>query len=252
MQNIPKIVQERLKAAAPVGNHPDADVLTAFAERLLPEVERGVVLEHLARCGDCRDVVALGLPGPEAVQTVVVPAGRGWLTWPALRWGFVAAGVVIVSVGILQYQRHLQPRAMVAKQTTRPEAMGTYIETRPAAPSPAAAPAEKQERAPTAVPAVAPAVSAGTAGRELTQNKLIAPAVVPQASAVPQQAGAGVASGVVHSQFPHGPNMPTQWQQQTARVQVSPSMPPAAGARQQAAGMAARAQIPSASEAVEV
>ncbi len=62
MQNVPKIVRERLRAVTPAVNHPDADALTAFAEHSLPELERDVVLEHLARCGDCRDIVALALP----------------------------------------------------------------------------------------------------------------------------------------------------------------------------------------------
>ena len=56
MQNVPKIVRERLKAGAPAAQHPDANALTAFAERLLPERERALVFDHLARCGDCRDI----------------------------------------------------------------------------------------------------------------------------------------------------------------------------------------------------
>ena len=109
MQNVPKIVRDRLQAAPPAVNHPDADLLTAFAERSLPDRERTVVLEHLARCGDCRGIVALSLPEVESVQTTVRPSPSGWLTWPALRWGFVAAGVVAVaSLGILQFQRRAQ------------------------------------------------------------------------------------------------------------------------------------------------
>ncbi len=110
MQNVPKIVRDRLRAAPPAVNHPDADLLTAFAERSLTDRERAVVLEHLARCGDCRDIVALSLPEIESVQTAVRPSPSGWFTWPALRWGFVAAGVVaIASLGILQFQRRSQP-----------------------------------------------------------------------------------------------------------------------------------------------
>src|SRR5271165_7368620 len=100
MQNVPKIVRERLRAATPAVNHPDADVLTAFAEHSLPGLERDVVLEHLARCGDCRDIVALALPVADPVESAVKPSPTGWLTWPTLRWAFVAAGVfVIASVG---------------------------------------------------------------------------------------------------------------------------------------------------------
>jgi hypothetical protein len=107
MQEVPKIVFERLKATA-VADHPDADVLTAFSERALTEVDRAMVLEHLGLCADCREIVALALPVEEQVSTVMSPSpSRGWLAWPALRWAFVAAGLVIVSsVGIVQYRQH--------------------------------------------------------------------------------------------------------------------------------------------------
>src|SRR5579859_6012697 len=123
MQDVPKIVRERLRAGTPVTsqvspNHPDADVLTAFAEQSLPERERAVLLEHLARCSDCRDIVALALPETEQVATVNRAAARGWLSWPTLRWGLVAAGIVaIASVGIVQYER-------------RPEKLASYAPAR--------------------------------------------------------------------------------------------------------------------------
>ena len=108
MQNVPKIVRERLKA--PAGNHsqahPDANALTAFAEQSLAEGERAVILDHLARCGDCRDVVALALPAIERVEAAVRRPARGWFTWPVLRWTFVAAGVLaIAGLGVVRYQR---------------------------------------------------------------------------------------------------------------------------------------------------
>src|SRR5271165_474386 len=106
MQNVPQIVRERLKATPPAVNHPDADALTAFAEQLLPDGERALVLEHLARCGDCRDIVALARPEPDAAQALTIPGRSAWLTWPALRWGFAAAGIaVIASFGVLEHQR---------------------------------------------------------------------------------------------------------------------------------------------------
>src|SRR5947209_10334829 len=105
MQNIPKIVRERLRSAKPAGNHPDADLLTAFAEYSLPQRERGVVIEHLSRCHDCRDVVAFAMPEAEAVQAIMRPSPRRWLTWPALRWGFVAAGIAVISFAALQLKK---------------------------------------------------------------------------------------------------------------------------------------------------
>jgi len=244
MQNVPKIVRERLKAGTPTGHHPDADVLTAFAECSLPEGERAVVLQHLARCGDCRDVLALALPEPEVAQPVIAPARGGWLTWPALRWGFVAAGgVAIVSIGILQYQRHLTSTATIAKEA-KPEAVAITVQTQPAAPSPAETPV-KNEKARTDANSVR-----GT-GKKLTQNGQLALAA-PRASQQPQT-GAAVASNAFHGQTLHGPAMPTQWQQQqTARMQASPLAAPSSTTKQPAADMAANPPIPSAAEVVEV
>jgi hypothetical protein len=132
MQNVPKIVSERLRVAPrAVGRadveHPDANLLTAFVENLLSERERSTVLGHLAGCHDCRDIMALALPVADAVQpifgaiggTIGQPAARparaGWFTWPVLRWGFVAAGIVTVaSFGVLQYAH--ESRHMVAEE----------------------------------------------------------------------------------------------------------------------------------------
>lgn len=115
MQDVPKIVLTRLPKTAAEEAHPDADLLTAFTEQSLGKSERARVMEHLARCGDCRDVVAFALPAGEAatLPSSVTAAGRGWVSWPVLRWGVVAAGVLIVtSVGVLQY-RHRQENSSV-------------------------------------------------------------------------------------------------------------------------------------------
>src|SRR5258708_34916513 len=100
MQDVPKIVLNRLQSPA-AESHRDADLLTAFAERSLAGRERARVVEHLARCGDCREIVALALPATEAVA-----AGRsgsavrtGWFSWPVLRWGVVAGGMVAARSG---------------------------------------------------------------------------------------------------------------------------------------------------------
>jgi hypothetical protein len=123
MPDVPNIVRERLKAATPASSHIDADVLVAFAEKSLLDRERSIVIEHLARCGECRDVLALAVPETEAVAPRTLPTRSGWLTWPVLRWGFIAAGIIaIASLGVVQYQRHLTQVALVAKDVSGPEA----------------------------------------------------------------------------------------------------------------------------------
>jgi hypothetical protein len=133
MQDVPKIVRQQLKASTPTpasmpataGLHLDADLLTAFAERALAGAERASVVEHLAHCGDCRDVVALALPASETVAVPATPGARiGWLSLPVLRWGVVAAGLLAVaSVGVQQYKLHHQEQIVASnviqsKETT--------------------------------------------------------------------------------------------------------------------------------------
>jgi Putative zinc-finger len=70
MEQIPKIVGQRLQAIAKPAVHPESDLLTAFAERSLGERERRQVLEHLAQCSDCRKVVSLSLPELKPASSV--------------------------------------------------------------------------------------------------------------------------------------------------------------------------------------
>jgi hypothetical protein len=124
MQDVPKIVRARLLKEIPftAESHPDADLLTAFAEHTLAEQERDRLVEHLSRCSDCRDIVVLALPATEAVVIggSDVRERAGWLNWsalnsPAFRWSVVAAGLLIVSsVGALQYRQHHAEKMLVA------------------------------------------------------------------------------------------------------------------------------------------
>ena len=66
MDQLPKIVQQGLRGTAKPEVHPDPDLLTAFAEKSLNDRERSHVLQHLADCADCRDVLALAMPETEA------------------------------------------------------------------------------------------------------------------------------------------------------------------------------------------
>ncbi len=146
MQNVPKIVQARLQRIPPgaAQDHPDADLLTAFAEQSLSERERSRVLGHLALCGDCREVVALALPATEAVTTLSSArvAGGPWLSWPVLRWAAVAAGIVLVtSVGVLQYKQRVRQNAALVSSPAWQE--GKII-TASQSPQPSAPPPARQ------------------------------------------------------------------------------------------------------------
>jgi hypothetical protein len=246
MQNVPKIVQQRLRAAAVPVNHPDADLLTAFAERSLPEVERAAVLEHMARCGDCRDIVALALPEIESLGMAVRPSASGW-TWPALRWGFVAVGVVaIASFSIVQYQRHSQPSSLAMKQVATKQPPSLEVATnepkkQELARFAGAVPAEKSDKA-QSPPAPAFTDSAGSTTVSLdekSEKKSAAGAETSQAPAsAPTPVGANTSfrGAAVGGPLAHGPRLANQWPQQNLANNASNQVsvpPPSAFAKQQ-------------------
>jgi len=144
MEHVPKIVLKRLQETSAPGPHPDADLLTAFAEQSLAESERARVMEHLSRCSDCRDVLALALPAMELVAVAAsaadassTPARRRWFAWPVLRWGVAAAGIIaLASIGVVQYRQRLQNHTLVSSLASRNE---TTAAPQPPLPQPAPA-----------------------------------------------------------------------------------------------------------------
>ena len=242
MQNVPEIVRRRLEAATPSAdhssgshlsdNHPDANALTAFAERSLGQDERALVLEHLGRCSDCRDIVALALPAMEPVEPALRPAATGWLTWPALRWGFVAAGIVaITALGVVEYQRRTATTASPAR--ARVEVAGG--ESSQAKDQSLASPFYSATTKKAAnIQAPAPYALTDAAGATLSEKKSTLRAVEPRATVPQPQTGSPHAT-VVGGSLTNGPRMPNQWQQQSAvqnqAAEATSSSPCAGGSR---------------------
>jgi hypothetical protein len=103
MPEFSQLLRQRLASGELVEGHPDADTLTAYAEKLLPAPEQGQVLEHLARCRDCRDVVALtfdSIPAEPQTTAAAMPVRSGRLGWARLI-GLSASFAAIVLVAIL-------------------------------------------------------------------------------------------------------------------------------------------------------
>ncbi len=127
MEQLPKIVRERLQASPKPEVHPDSDLLTAFAENSLPERERTPVLAHLARCGNCREIVALAAPEvvlEHVAAVAAVPASpvRTRPAWPSrliFGWGTLAACVAI-GVLLLRYQSHEKNLPQLASREAAP------------------------------------------------------------------------------------------------------------------------------------
>ena len=103
MTGIPQSVKARLAAEAMAGPHPEANILTAFAEQALSKRERREVLGHLGECGECREVLTLAGVGDAfgavVAEEVVQSGNRPWFGWPTLRWAGLAATIVI-AVGL--------------------------------------------------------------------------------------------------------------------------------------------------------
>ncbi len=123
---LPRIVAQRLHGSPPP-QHPDPDLLTAFAERTLPRQEREQVLGHLAHCSECRQIIALAGSEPVPENAVVrVGAWPRWLSAPLLRWGALAACVIVVATAVLIRQgkrpEHAAKVEMAMRQSAAPAA----------------------------------------------------------------------------------------------------------------------------------
>ena len=141
MEDLPKIAQQRLKqravgpgsgptSPAPAGaEHPDANLLTAFAEKRLSDNERAPLLSHLAECAACREILALAVLPESAEAAPVVSVGRkpAWWVSPMVRWSAVAAALGAIVLAVMAYR----PETFRFRETTVSEVQ------RPPAPAPA-------------------------------------------------------------------------------------------------------------------
>lgn len=183
MEELPKFVRQRLAHRAKPDSskapdalrgavHPDANLLSAFAERSLREDERAAVLGHLADCTECRELVSLVFPAPE-VQTTLNDSATSakaprrfplWLGWRTLRWGVLAASIAVVMAGAF--------RSGILKWPAAPNtARNTVAENRPAA-SMVAPPSAASPAPSTQSYAVTGAPSAPAQGARPLQDKL--------------------------------------------------------------------------------
>jgi hypothetical protein len=148
--------------------HPDAEMLSAFAEQALGERERGEVLEHLAACGRCRQVIALA---SEAAGAEVA----AWRRAPVRRrvwfrsWGLALAPLAAVAasavVAIYVHERDVERAAEVARVERQqasekaPMPLQAQVPATPPQAGPAKQPAPTERagaarRAPVAEPSV--------------------------------------------------------------------------------------------------
>ncbi|MBV9227059.1 MAG: zf-HC2 domain-containing protein, partial [Acidobacteriaceae bacterium] len=117
MEKLSKFVTSRLALRqGQTTDHPDADLLTAFAEDRLSSRERTNILEHLARCSNCREIVALTAAGQGSEEKFAYPAAQRGPVWWKWRW----ASAVAVACLVVAVTWHSPP---VQKTPERPPAV---------------------------------------------------------------------------------------------------------------------------------
>jgi hypothetical protein len=106
MPELSNSVRQRLGARPAPATHPDADTLTAYVEQVLPAGERGQIVEHLAACDFCREIVALSLPAlPEKTMVQILTAPSRFWTF-GFRWAGALAVIAIAVALVIERPGH--------------------------------------------------------------------------------------------------------------------------------------------------
>ncbi len=213
MTEVPRIVRERLQAQA-AGEHPDANLLSAFAEHRLADAERVQVLEHLSRCAQCREVASLLARPAEEPQTVIRPQRvERWWKSPVVHWSALLTAAVVVLIAVILGPHRRRPGYSASAPATASQPEPAVVSQ--AAPEPASAPSQQPPAAKTEV-------------RKKAEPKTVQPAPAPTA---------GMLGGVVAARPPRvqaPPAPPTPPPQESARtagtVQDRAAMPAAKAA----------------------
>jgi Putative zinc-finger len=168
-------LRRELAAFTPTGDHPDPDIITAFAENSLVERERLAVMAHLADCAECRAVLSF-VTGDEAapatpafnavpIRHVTHVSHRSWLAWPA-----AAALIAIVCIVALRHERNRteQLRSVTQKPQSLAKAPQEVAQLRASG----APPQTPQKRSATSAhPAPKQAVPPAVAEAKIEQQK---------------------------------------------------------------------------------
>ena len=133
-------LRQQLALRQEPGPHPDANLLTAFAEDALLPRERAQVLDHLAACSSCREVLhtatSASAPLPAQPASEARPARSPLRVWLG---GFALAFCLIVLVGSVVLFEHVLRTQVSRSQVSlnRPAPVAAL----PPSPAPAEAPA---------------------------------------------------------------------------------------------------------------
>lgn len=176
--------------------HPDTESLNAFIERALPAAERAGILDHLAGCGRCRQIVFLAQQAaaeeaaPQSLPLAPqrpAPWLRGWtLNW-RLAWATAAAFALIAALAVSVHLWRSPGGGEVARVT--PPVPVTAPSPRPvsepaAPPPPSAAPVAKKAPPPPSEPAAQLLTAAPASGALASQPAAPPPGSEPAEASV--------------------------------------------------------------------
>jgi hypothetical protein len=137
MTGLPQSVRDRLAAQQQADSaHPEADMLNAFTEDALSAAERTAMLDHLARCPTCREVVAVAGNLPQQVaHSSVAPKLREktYWNWNILRWAAPAVAVVVVGAAVVLRDRSHQADEIAPPVHTQTRASDAGVAEQPPA-----------------------------------------------------------------------------------------------------------------------
>src|SRR5579884_1072363 len=96
-----------------IGDHPDANLLSAFAENALTAREREQVLSHLGACSECREsfAIAFGADALPEPANQAKPVRRLWLWTP-----IAAAAAATCLIALLWRPKAPEPSSYAALQ----------------------------------------------------------------------------------------------------------------------------------------
>jgi photosynthesis system II assembly factor YCF48-like protein/putative zinc finger protein len=117
-QGIPKSVRDELAKQAPPEEHLSADLLSGYVEHSLTAGEKTLVMNHLAACEECREVVFLAAgavaeehaSGVATAPAAAARAGQRKSTWAWWKWAAPAFAAFIVAAAVLIEHDRTQPK----------------------------------------------------------------------------------------------------------------------------------------------
>ena len=219
MAELPKLARERLRNQARAGEHPDANLLSGFAEHNLTQPERAGVLDHLSRCAECRQIVALSAPEFEREAAVIRQAPertrRSWWRSPIVHWSALTAAALVVLIAVGERMRLRESQSASAPAIVQHEGAqrsSAVTEPVPAPPEPKQAVESRQtpKTRPSAQTANRPrAMGSANAGEVSSTGKIAtlggpsapaaaktpSPAVTPPRGALPTKPSANAVTG---------------------------------------------------------